>query len=178
MALAVQTKPRPQGSDPDTRKNSKLQEASVLHANTILTLALQQELSKRTGSSSSVLDFSLGDNTSDALFLTILPVHLFFLLILLVVSSPSSSSSSTDRCWFVWQALGPSHGSECQNPSGWGGSWKEHQNPGSRPCTSLLFLLLPTGTMPLLSSSPPPLHPHSLVQQHEGMFSFPPPGEG
>lgn len=62
MALAVQTKPRPQGSDPDTRKNSKLPKASVLHANTILTLDLQQEQSRRTGASSSVVEFSLVDD--------------------------------------------------------------------------------------------------------------------
>lgn len=89
MALAVQTKPRPQGSDPDTRKNSKLQKASVLHANTISTLDLQPEDSSRTGASSSVVKFSLGETTSDALFMTVLLVFL---------SLPPSSSSFTDRC--------------------------------------------------------------------------------
>lgn len=124
MALAVQTKPRSQGSDPDTRMNSKLQKASVLHANTILTLDLQQELSSRTRASSSVVEFSLGDDLrmpfSGRPVLLLLP--LLLLLLLLVFLSLSPSSSSTDRCWFAWQVLGPSRGSKCRNPSDWVGS--------------------------------------------------------
>lgn len=93
MALAVQTKPRPQGSDPDTRKNSKLQKASVLHANTMLTLDLQQELSSRTGASSSVVEFSQGDDLRCTF-----PDRLTLLPLILPLLTLSSSSSSTDRC--------------------------------------------------------------------------------
>lgn len=38
MALTVQTKPRPPGSDPDTRKNDNNYRKSVLHTDTKLTL--------------------------------------------------------------------------------------------------------------------------------------------
>lgn len=95
MALAVQTKPRPQGSDPEIRKNSKLQRASVLHANTVLTLEWQQELASRTGVSSFVLEFSLGEDR----FLTILaplpsssPPFLFYRQMLICLASSRSRS--------------------------------------------------------------------------------------
>lgn len=84
MALTVQTKPRPPGSDPDTRKNDNNYRKRVSFTLTlnwlwIRIIHLQQELSSRTGSSCSTVqsDFSLREGRSN----------------LLHVSSSSSSTS-------------------------------------------------------------------------------------
>lgn len=128
MALTVQTKPRPPGSDPDTRKNNNNYRKRVPFTLTlnwlwIRFIHLQQELSSRTGSSCSTVqsDFSLREGRSDLLHVSSsstslphLPPHLLLQLL--------NVSSSTDRCWFVWPALCPSRGSECRNPSDWVGS--------------------------------------------------------